>query len=82
MLIGNKSDLADPKVSEDMGKKLGNDIGVPFFPTSAKSNIGVNDAVMHLANEIYERKLYLVIGNAANVRIGKNNKKKNSCCKN
>ena len=81
-LIGNKCDLSDIKIPEEMGQKLGEEIGISFFPTSAKNNIGVNETIMHLSKEIYDRKLYEIIGNAANVRIGKSKKIKKFCCKN
>ena len=81
-LIGNKCDLSDIKIPEEMGQKLGEEIGISFFPTSAKNNIGVNETIMHLSKEIYDRKLYEIIGNAANVRIGKSKIIKKFCCKN
>jgi small GTP-binding protein len=81
VLIGNKSDIAESKVPEAQGAALANELGVQFFATSAKNNICVNETIMYLANEIYERKLYEVIGNAANVRVGKAGKKKKTCCR-
>jgi small GTP-binding protein len=82
VLIGNKSDMADSKIPEEMGENLARDLGIAFFPTSAKNNIRVNETIMYLAREIHKRKLYEIIGNAANVRVGKGGKKKKSCCKN
>jgi small GTP-binding protein len=80
VLIGNKSDANDIKVTYDMGLKLGSELDIQFFSTSARNNLGVSEAVNYLARQVYDRKLYQVIGNAANVRIAKPNKKKKSCC--
>jgi len=42
ILIGNKSDLADQrKVSYDEGKALANELQIPFFETSAKSDVNI-----------------------------------------
>ena len=40
VLLGNKSD-SKREVSFEQGQKLASDIGIPFFETSAKNNIGI-----------------------------------------
>lgn len=55
ILIGNKCDLSERAVSMDDGKKLAAEFGIPFFETSAKADIGVNDAFSTLITTVCER---------------------------
>ena len=48
ILVGNKSDL-ERKVTTDEGKKLADEVGAPYFETSAKTGEGVNEAIRQLA---------------------------------
>ena len=50
ILIGNKCDILEKKViSEEQGKELAAEHGIKFMQTSAKSNIGVEEAFFTLA---------------------------------
>ena len=51
VLVGNKCDKPDRKVSEEEGRKLANDFGMNFFETSAKSNQNVNETFTFLKEE-------------------------------
>ena len=57
VLIGNKSDItgSDRKVTSEQGKKLAGEFGIKFYETSAKTNIGVDDAFSSMAKDIVER---------------------------
>lgn len=50
ILIGNKCDWTEKRVvSEEQGRALARELGVPFMETSAKANINVEDAFFSLA---------------------------------
>ena len=45
ILIGNKIDLEnDRKITKEMGQSLASTYGINYFETSAKANIGLEDA--------------------------------------
>jgi len=56
VLIGNKCDCASDKVVEtDRGQSLADEYGIKFFEASAKSDINVTEAFIHIATEIKNR---------------------------
>ncbi|KAH6571010.1 hypothetical protein BSLG_007215 [Batrachochytrium salamandrivorans] len=56
ILIGNKCDILEKKViSKEQGQALADEHGVKFLETSAKSNIGVEEAFFILARDIKKR---------------------------
>jgi small GTP-binding protein len=54
-LVANKSDSAVKAVSEEEGRELARERGMPFFTTSAKMNTGVDQVFMYLAMELLRR---------------------------
>ena len=53
ILIGNKCDWTEKRVvSEDQGRALAQELGIPFIETSAKSNINVEEAFFSLARSL------------------------------
>lgn len=57
ILIGNKCDVgaSDRKVSMEQGKKLAAEFGIKFFETSAKTNVGVDEAFSSVAATIVDK---------------------------
>ena len=56
ILIANKCDWDERRViSEEQGRALAEELKIPFIETSAKSNIGVEDAFISLARDIKKR---------------------------
>jgi len=57
VLVGNKCDLEDERqVSYQDGKKIAASFFCPFFETSAKNDIGVDEVFTNLARQIKESK--------------------------
>jgi Ras-related protein Rab-8A len=53
ILIGNKCDWAEKRVvTEDQGRALAQELGIPFIETSAKSNTNVEEAFFSLTRYI------------------------------
>ena len=82
VLIGNKCDRPDKKISTEQGEALANELGIKFFETSAKSNINVNETFKFIAKEIKDRRMGEAIGTAGNIRVqpAANKNAKKGCC--
>jgi GTPase KRas protein len=53
VLIGNKCDLeADRQVSSSEGQELAKNFGCPFFESSAKTRVNVEESFYELVREI------------------------------
>ena len=90
ILIGNKSDMSDSRqVSTEDGKNLAKNSGgagneIHFYETSCKTGDNIEEAIMDLVNQIYNKFSGNDISND-NIKIdkketGKNNKGKKKCC--
>ena len=79
VLVGNKCDKPDRKVSYEEGKKLADDYGMDFFETSAKSNTNVNETFNTLTQQILNKTVDSNNNNVCKLQVkGKKDKKK--CC--
>jgi len=55
LLIGNKCDIPDRKITTEMGQSLARQFGIPFFEASAKTGANIKEAFEFIAKEIKER---------------------------
>lgn len=83
VLVGNKCDKPDRKVSEEEGKKLAADFNMSFFETSAKTNQNVNEVFEFLTREILKNTDGSTPTSPGGVGLvnSANKEKKKSCCK-
>ena len=49
VLVANKTDLPDRKISTEMGQALAEEHGLSFFETSAKAGTNISELFYHLA---------------------------------
>ncbi|MCQ2820970.1 MAG: GTP-binding protein, partial [archaeon] len=55
VIIGNKVDLEEQrKIKKEQGENLAKEFGADFFETSAKENIGLNEAFQSISEKIYD----------------------------
>jgi len=55
ILVGNKADMGDRKVTREMGVALAAKLGIPFMETSAKTSENVERAFMDMGGEMFRR---------------------------
>ena len=83
MLLGNKCD-ADPsqrKVSHEQGVALGEELGMKFFETSAKTAYNIKESSEYLINTIIETNKKIMEEKKNKKLIRQKQKEKSKCCK-
>lgn len=90
VLVGNKSDMeSEREVDTEQGQALADQYGIPFFETSAKENVLVNEAFLELAKIVKKRLMKAEAekadqGEKQHASVTLNSKKANKsaqCCK-
>lgn len=82
ILVGNKIDEENiRKVTTQEGERLAKDFNISFFETSAKNNVGVQEAFGFITNKIYETNTK-DNDKTSNINIDKEGKakKRKQCC--
>ena len=85
VLLGNKCDMEQRTVSEEMGNKMAEELKISYFETSALSGQGIKEAFEKLTKDIMKKK-GVGEGNSetGGVSLNKDKKKKDkkddNCC--
>lgn len=86
ILIGNKCDMPDDQrnVTEDEGRKLAAEYDIPFMETSAKENLNVQAAFLHITKDVVKTLAPANTGGGnpkkADLKQGQAKKGKKGCC--
>ena len=82
VLVGNKCDRPDKKISAEQGEALAKELGIRFFETSAKNKVNIDETFHYIAKEIKDNRLSQpsTSGGVA-IRNQKSVTKEKSCCK-
>lgn len=85
VLVGNKSDIDDRKVSYSEGEALAKELGVRFFETSAKSGVNIEQLFLYMATEIktkldQQEKVGVLSYTGSRLHKNQENVKKEECC--
>ena len=83
ILVGNKCDKSDKKISKEQGIKTADSYRMKFYETSAKNNNNINEAFKDLIKNILEICPIIIKKKKGFGIVNKNNleNKKNKCCK-
>lgn len=85
ILVGNKCDKSDRKISQEDGRTLAEENGMTYFETSAKTGNGIEEAFEFLAQSILRKNIGTVVEKKENIKLegvkGKIEDLKDKCCK-
>jgi Ras-related protein Rab-8A len=79
VLLGNKCDIQQRKVTKGMGDKLGEELKIKYFETSALSGQGINESFEELARIIMKKRGFGE-GNKATGGVNLNKKQREEGC--
>ena len=71
VLIGNKCDLLNVRVTTEQGEALAQELGIKFFETSAKTSLNVKNTFRCIVKEIKDQITGEIIGTTGNIWIEK-----------
>ena len=83
VLLGNKCDIEPRSVTEEMGKKMAEELKIDYFETSALNGQGIKEAFENLTRDIMKKR---GVGDGNNsghrmsLDMGKKQKGKKECC--
>lgn len=80
ILIGNKSDVSEKKVDENEVIEMAKEKGIPYFSSSAKDNVNVDQCFEGLVKTIMENNLKNEDDDSSKIDLGKKSKKGKECC--
>ena len=85
VLLGNKCDMEPRNVTEEMGKKMAEELKVSYFETSALTGQGIKEAFDQLTRDIMKKKGVGESNSEVGVSLNNKNKKKKDkkdgdCC--
>ena len=69
VLIGNKCDRTDKKISTGQGEALAKELGIQFFETRAKNKINVDETCYYIAKEIKDKRVGEVQGIRDTIKV-------------
>ena len=83
VLLGNKCDMEPRVVTEDMGKKMAEELKISYYETSALTGQGIREAFEELTMDIMKKRGVSEGGNTGGVELNskKKKKEKGDCCK-
>ena len=58
VLVANKTDLTNKKISTERGQSLAEEYGIKFFEASAKTGTNINEIFFDLADQIVSSDLH------------------------
>ena len=83
VLLGNKCDMEPRSVTEEMGKKMAEELKIEYYETSALNGQGIKEAFEALTRDIMKKKGVGEGNNNAGVALNgkkKKDKKDSDCC--
>ena len=83
VLLGNKCDMEPRTVTEEMGKKMAEELKISYYETSALTGQGIKEAFEELTMDIMKKRGVSEGGNTGGVELNskKKKKEKGDCCK-
>ena len=83
VLVGNKCDMEPRVVTEDMGKKMAEELKISYYETSALTGQGIKEAFEELTMDIMKKRGVSEGSNPGGVELNskKKKKEKSDCCK-
>ena len=84
ILLANKIDLQDRKISKEEGEALAKEFNCPYFETSAKTGENIDEAFLTLARIVKEKKEKEPTQDSQTLKVtsdpNSNSSSKSQCC--